>query len=172
MIHLIGNGTRDLPACSTVPQPNTLPRAPIAVDGIPCNYRPRNRKSSRVGDLFLYPSNTFLRNASFRTSHAKINYFRNYKRETIKYIYFSSLTTSLISFSRLPSVLQRWPVFKFLVSLLQDCWSCCDMTCLCYFPVPGGRTLWSCWPAGSCWVQWSLYESPSVPVKTVLLQKV
>jgi hypothetical protein len=27
-IHLIGTRTRDLPACSTVPQPTTLPRAP------------------------------------------------------------------------------------------------------------------------------------------------
>jgi hypothetical protein len=27
-IHLIGIRTRDLPACSIVPQPTTLPRAP------------------------------------------------------------------------------------------------------------------------------------------------
>jgi hypothetical protein len=27
--NLIGNGTRDLPACSIVPQPTTLPGAPI-----------------------------------------------------------------------------------------------------------------------------------------------
>jgi hypothetical protein len=27
-IHLIGTRTRDLPACSIVPQPTTLPRAP------------------------------------------------------------------------------------------------------------------------------------------------
>jgi hypothetical protein len=29
---LIGNGTRDLSACSIVPQPSTLPRAPITKD--------------------------------------------------------------------------------------------------------------------------------------------
>jgi hypothetical protein len=28
-IHAIGTRTRDLPACSIVPQPTTLPRAPI-----------------------------------------------------------------------------------------------------------------------------------------------
>jgi hypothetical protein len=28
---LIGNGTRDLPACRIVPQPTTLPRAPVVV---------------------------------------------------------------------------------------------------------------------------------------------
>jgi hypothetical protein len=28
-VHLIGNLTRDLPACSIVPEPTTLPRAPI-----------------------------------------------------------------------------------------------------------------------------------------------
>jgi hypothetical protein len=28
-IHLIGTRTRDLPACSIVPQPTTLPRPPI-----------------------------------------------------------------------------------------------------------------------------------------------
>jgi hypothetical protein len=27
-MHFIGTGTRDLPACSIVPQPTTLPRAP------------------------------------------------------------------------------------------------------------------------------------------------
>jgi hypothetical protein len=29
--YLIGNGTGDLPACSIVPQPTTLPRAPIPI---------------------------------------------------------------------------------------------------------------------------------------------
>jgi hypothetical protein len=29
IVHLIGTRTRDLPACSIVPQPTTLPRAPI-----------------------------------------------------------------------------------------------------------------------------------------------
>jgi hypothetical protein len=28
-IHLMGTRTRDLPACSIVPQPTTLPRAPV-----------------------------------------------------------------------------------------------------------------------------------------------
>jgi hypothetical protein len=28
-IHLIGTRTRDLPVCSIVPQPTTLPRAPL-----------------------------------------------------------------------------------------------------------------------------------------------
>jgi hypothetical protein len=28
-IHLIGTRIRDLPACSIVPQPTTLPRAPV-----------------------------------------------------------------------------------------------------------------------------------------------
>jgi hypothetical protein len=30
-IHLIGTRTRDLPACSIVPQPTTLPRAPTVI---------------------------------------------------------------------------------------------------------------------------------------------
>jgi hypothetical protein len=30
-IHLIGTRTRDLPACSIVPQPTMLPRAPIII---------------------------------------------------------------------------------------------------------------------------------------------
>jgi hypothetical protein len=33
---LIGNGTRDLPACSIVLQPTTLPRAPNAIHVLLC----------------------------------------------------------------------------------------------------------------------------------------
>jgi hypothetical protein len=32
--HLIGTRTRDLPACSIVPQPTTLPRAPLTQGGV------------------------------------------------------------------------------------------------------------------------------------------
>jgi hypothetical protein len=43
-IHLIGTRTRDLPACSIVPQPNTLSRAPyiyiyISENTDVCMYR-------------------------------------------------------------------------------------------------------------------------------------
>jgi hypothetical protein len=35
-IHLIGTLTRDLPACSAMPQPTTLPRAPPTL--VACNW--------------------------------------------------------------------------------------------------------------------------------------
>jgi hypothetical protein len=41
--HLIGTRTRDLPACSIVPQPTTLPRAPEK------RYRRRKMERERKG---------------------------------------------------------------------------------------------------------------------------
>jgi hypothetical protein len=47
---LIGNRTRDLPACSIVPQPNTLPRAPL----ITCEGDETFRITGFL-DFFHYP---------------------------------------------------------------------------------------------------------------------
>jgi hypothetical protein len=46
-ILLIGTRARDLPACSIVPQPTTLPRAPT--------YLQAKEKSIEVGEIFLMP---------------------------------------------------------------------------------------------------------------------
>jgi hypothetical protein len=56
--NLIGNRTRNLPACSTVPQPSTLPRAPTHsdntnIDFLNIIYRPVFILKQRFGNWIL-----------------------------------------------------------------------------------------------------------------------
>jgi len=49
-IDTMGNRTRDLPTCSTVPQPNALPRAPsVNVTTTKLKYELNKAKSNRHG---------------------------------------------------------------------------------------------------------------------------
>jgi hypothetical protein len=55
-IHLIGTRTRDLPACSIVPQPTTLPRAPRNYDLQRFNYLCGTIKHTLLKTLCLPPA--------------------------------------------------------------------------------------------------------------------
>jgi hypothetical protein len=66
-IHLIGTPTLDLPACSIVPQPTTLPRAPYCVEISLCNNETQPSLSTEKSDTATEASFVTSRNTACAT---------------------------------------------------------------------------------------------------------